>query len=175
VKDLPIIGLTAHAMSEARERAIAVGMNAFVTKPFRISDLDAALQNLGIPVAPVIETETQLHTVDLSGLRAEWRAAGILNKMPDIVKTFIEESTRELSLLEAACGRKNWAAVASIAHKLKSSVAALHVQRLAKLLKTIEIAAGGKSDSREDLQQLVTDAAREWEAVRKVFMDALST
>jgi signal transduction histidine kinase/CheY-like chemotaxis protein len=44
--NLPIIGLTAHALSETRERALVAGMNGFVTKPFRLSDLRSALQTL---------------------------------------------------------------------------------------------------------------------------------
>ena len=179
LKDLPIIGLTAHAMSEARERAIAVGMNAFVTKPFRSADLMSALQNLGNratpadqPGEPLTKTEVVLPTVDLDGLRAEWQASGIIDKMQDIVTTFIEESNMELSRLDEAFGRKDLAAVAKIAHKMKSSVAALRVRRLEKLLQAIETAASGRSDSNENLHQLMVDALREWDAVQKVFEDA---
>ena len=181
LKDLHIIGLTAHAMSEARERAMEVGMNGFVTKPFKTADLAAALQGLGTPVVlaqrlrtlvVAKESQVQLPTVDMDGLKAEWQAAGILHKMDEIVDTFIEESARELSLMEEAFGRKDLAAVAAIAHKVKSGVAALHVRRLAKLLQTIEMTANGQSGAKEDLHRLLIDAIREWDAVRNVFEEA---
>ena len=45
--DLPVVGLTAHAMAEERERCLAAGMVAHVTKPIAVNDLvDIILQQL---------------------------------------------------------------------------------------------------------------------------------
>ena len=53
LKAIPIIALTAHAMEVHREKAFAVGMNRFVTKPIKRQDLlqaisDMLIQDLGI-------------------------------------------------------------------------------------------------------------------------------
>ncbi len=44
-KDLPIIALTADAMTGDRERCIEAGMNDYVSKPFRIDEIETALRN----------------------------------------------------------------------------------------------------------------------------------
>jgi signal transduction histidine kinase/DNA-binding response OmpR family regulator len=45
--DLPVVGLTAHAMEEERERCLAAGMVAHVTKPVDVNELvDMLLQQL---------------------------------------------------------------------------------------------------------------------------------
>ena len=40
---VPIVALTAHAMSEARTRCLEAGMDGFVAKPFRLDELQAVL------------------------------------------------------------------------------------------------------------------------------------
>jgi CheY-like chemotaxis protein len=46
-KLLPIIAMTAHAMAEERERCLALGMSAHVSKPFEPDDLYATLARFG--------------------------------------------------------------------------------------------------------------------------------
>ena len=48
---LPIVALTANAMSEERERCRAAGMSDYLAKPFRREEL-AALLDQGVPVTP---------------------------------------------------------------------------------------------------------------------------
>jgi signal transduction histidine kinase/DNA-binding response OmpR family regulator len=42
-KDVPIIALTADAMKEDKERCLSVGMNDFISKPFRLKEIEAVL------------------------------------------------------------------------------------------------------------------------------------
>ncbi len=43
-KDIPIIALTADVMKEDMNRCLQVGMNDFVSKPFRLKEIEAVLK-----------------------------------------------------------------------------------------------------------------------------------
>ncbi len=46
-----VCGASAHALAEYRERALAVGMNDFITKPLRLADLQRVLESMPQPAA----------------------------------------------------------------------------------------------------------------------------
>src|SRR6266702_4274538 len=81
-KDLPIIGLTAHALSGERERCLSHGMTDYLAKPFKALDLFTLIERAAEPATAKAapsrppQTPTSAPPVDLEGFRTMLREAG---------------------------------------------------------------------------------------------------
>jgi two-component system sensor histidine kinase/response regulator len=160
-RDLPIVALTAHALKDERERCLARGMNAYVTKPFRAYELFAAAEGWGARAAPArapvpAPAPAERPPVDLDGFRKEMAAAGAGDAVEGIVASFVEHTPRRIAGIADAVAAGRGAEAARLAHTCKSSAAQLGAQRLAALLGELEQAAkDGKVDALNDRVQKV--------------------
>ncbi|MGA2382729.1 MAG: response regulator [Gemmatimonadales bacterium] len=136
-RDLPIVALTAHVLANEREKCLAHGMNAYLSKPFKAFELFAAAEGWGArPPAGA-----PLPPVDLEGFRKEMAEAGAAEAVGGIVESFVQNLAARLKDIGAAVAAGDAVEVARLAHAFKSSAAQLGATKLAGLLKEIETAA----------------------------------
>jgi PAS domain S-box-containing protein len=144
---VPIIAVTASATAGERERCLAAGMDAFLTKPIEVDRLDAVLaEQLGLPtrtgaaasrVAPVAPRRV-LDTSRLDELLEMGEQAVPL--VQRAVDNFVGGAQAQVDTLREALAGGDAEAVRSAAHRLRGSALNLGATRVADLAEQVETA-----------------------------------
>jgi two-component system sensor histidine kinase/response regulator len=130
---LPIIAMTAHAMTGDRERCLEAGMDGYITKPLRFSDIEQTLAGLKGPetsahpqvvdqvVASAIEKVQEPAAATAFWNRAEAleRVLGDEKLLDEVCDIFLQESPKLLRKLQEAVAAGDAGEVMRAAHSLK--------------------------------------------------------
>jgi len=163
-KTLPIIGLTAHALSGERERCLARGMTEYLAKPFKAHELFALVEASadGAAPPPSIPSTSAGPPVDLEGFRATLREAGAEQALYSIVDTFVRQGPDRLAALAAAAASNDGPEMAKAAHLFRGAAATIGARELAGLLERLETSArAGEVAAARELFDLVSPVAHE--------------
>jgi len=133
---IAIIAVTAHAMMGEREKALAAGMDDYVTKPLNTKLLREALerwwprdslwpcQAASIPAPPPSPNQSALDPT--------------VERSPGVVRVFLRYVPDQLASLESAFSSNDREALRAAAHKLKGSCLSVGVPRMAALCASLE-------------------------------------
>ena len=161
-KQLPIIGLTAHALSGERERCLARGMSDYLAKPFKAHELFSLVEGSAegkVAPSPLADAATA-PPVDLEGFRMTLREAGAEQALYSIVDTFVRQAPDRLAALAAAATRGDGAEMAKAAHVYRGAAATIGARELAELLERVETTArAGEIETARQTFELVSPVA----------------
>jgi CheY-like chemotaxis protein len=169
--NIPIIALTAHALSGQREECLAHGMTGYLTKPFKGHELFGAIE--GRPArgadAAVSETPAARAPADLEALRTTLREVGAEAAANGLLDTFLQEAPERLGALSGAIAGGHPMEIARAAHGFRGVVVTVRAHELAELLECVEVAAeqGDVAPAREGIGRIHDQAAAVMEYVRR--------
>ena len=137
---LPVIALTAHAMTGDRERCLAAGMDGYVPKPIQPEVLWQAVHDALRPAPPTPAEARPAVPAEVFNPEALLRRLeGDTELLRELVGLFLDDCPRLVAELREALAQQDQARVKSVAHALKGSVAnfsAVAAQDAARRLET---------------------------------------
>src|SRR5437762_6853490 len=155
---LPIIALTAHALSGERERCLARGMTGYLAKPFKAHELFAVVEGRGGDGAEPPAAAPA--PVDVAAFRRTMEEAGAAEAVDGILATFVQTLPQRLDALATATGGGAPEPIQRAAHAFRSAATTIGAGSLAALLDQIEAAAlgGDVARARDKLEDVRREA-----------------
>ena len=154
---LPIIAVTANAMQGEAQRCMERGMDDYLSKPLRLEELGQMLNRwLPLLTSPADEVQSSVPApmgAASTDALSVWDAAALGQLVGDnpamqrrLLEKFLLNAQQQVSAVVAAAAEGECAAVADVAHTLKSAARTVGAMLLGELCQAMET-AGRASDA----------------------------
>ena len=177
----PIIGMSANARLEDRERAMSGGMDDYLVKPLKVEDLEATLKRWApgfterySAAQEEITLETQRATsginppIDMQKVANMFRHDETAQR--ELLTLYLSSTQSLIEQLAGACDSRDHAQAAARAHEIKGASAYIGAHEIREIARNLELAA--KADDWEKVQECVDELEpafiRAWAFVNEI-------
>ncbi len=184
-KNLPVIALTANAVSGVREMFIESGFNDFIAKPIELTALDRVLKKwipadkIMPPVSATYGKDDRRNTVAgteknegryISVSKGMSYTGGIESAYYEILEMYVRKGKEKIAQINGLAAEESWKNYIIEVHALKSTSLNIGSVNLSELAKKLELAgkAGDYAvirNENEELMKLYADVLEEGEAL----------
>ncbi len=134
-KDIPIVAMTANAMTGDREKCLISGMSDYISKPINADILESTLTKWLNPKIAPVELKAWDETEALS------RMGGRKDLLLKILRSFLDNATKMINSLEIAITNQNFPDAHLHAHSIKGSAGNISAHKLQDLARIMELEA----------------------------------
>ena len=152
--DTPIIAVTANATVGEQKKCFHIGMNGYVSKPFKPKDLYNNIvsvfrknlnkqENKNI-IAVTGKNGVTENLIDIYFLKEQ--VNGKMHAVKELIEIFIEDTPRDIEALGDAISKKDYILIEKISHQLVSSFSIIGITSAVQILKAIEYNASNQKE-----------------------------
>ncbi len=173
---LPIIALTANAVTGDREKCLAAGMNDYLTKPIQIKIVTETLARW---IGKKHELDQALNTPHVDRNTIEQLKSLQRPGRPDLVKElillFFDSAQGAMEKIRSSVSNNDMSSLSSVAHALKSSAANLGANRFAYICRQLEeygdLCLKNETPADFNLQEVMESLEREYHLVSQELVE----
>ena len=174
----PIVAVTASAVKGERERCMRLGMNDFLTKPFKKKDIEPLLHKWGTSHVVTIRSEgteqVEQSEIDPEIFNFDEAISTFMGKKDvvlHLLESFIPRVERQIPILKEALQQSDFKGLREEAHSLKGGSWNLQVMRLGNRSAELEKSALEGQSDRSALNLMgVEDAFQEFKRAAELIL-----
>ena len=144
-RHIPIIAMTAAAMKGDRERCLQAGMDGYVSKPFRIKELNDAIKRFVL--TPIVSEQVPVHAandVTVSNAVLNWDAAlvrtgGDESLLKEVAGIFLGEYSHWMAQIRDAIDQQDAIKLKQVAHTLRGSLSTFEAEAAVAVTERLEL------------------------------------
>ncbi len=139
---IPIIAMTAHALKGDREKCLSMGMDDYISKPIKTSEL---LEIVGKWLKPKkVNTDETIIKNMLDIDNALKRLDNDIDLFNELIRIFIKDTVLRINELKSAINNNDISTLERTAHTIKGSASNIGAIEISNVAKNLEFVAKGK-------------------------------